>query len=402
MHLPAQGHGPARSTAEPHRPLLAVILGGLVIVIGLGSVTGLFLLRPNADDVATAPDPYGGEAVEILDATVTGVDVFDCGDETMIDGFRMTSRDCANVTADSTDGVIEFQLDATRFDAGIEIGDQVRVSRIDVPDEEPTYMFYEFERSSMLIVLTLMFVVLVLIVARWRGLFAILGVGVTVGTLVAFVLPAILGGVNPLAVTVVASAAIMIVVLYLAHGVSIRTTSALLGTLFGLALTAVLGAWATGATHLTGLGGEDDMVLQAIAPEMRLSGVVAASMVVAGLGVLNDVTVTQASAVWELRRVQPAAGRVELFLSAMRIGRDHIASSVYTLVFAYAGSAMTVLLLITAYDRSLIEMATTEGIAQEIVRTLVGAIGLVLAVPGTTALAALLCPKPVMHATPSA
>jgi len=375
------------------------VLGALVFAIGAGAVAGLLALRPDPDDVVTAPDPYGGETVEILDATVTDLEVFDCGDETMIDGFRMTSRDCANVTADSVDGVITFQLDATRFDAGIEVGDEVRVSRIDVDGEEPTYMFYEFKRSASLVVLTAVFVVLVLIVARWRGLFAILGVGVTVGTLVAFVLPAILGGVNPLAVTVVGSTAIMIVVLYLAHGVSIRTTSALLGTLVGLALTATLGAWATGATHLTGLGGEDDMVLQAIAPEMRLSGVVAASMVVAGLGVLNDVTVTQASAVWELRRLQPAANRLELFLSAMRIGRDHIASSVYTLVFAYAGSAMTVLLLITAYDRSLVEMATTEGIAQEIVRTLVGAIGLVLAVPGTTALAAMLCPKPVVRTT---
>ena len=117
-------------------------------------------------------------------------------------------------------------------------------------------------------------------------------------------------------------------------------------------------------------------------------------MVIAGLGVLNDVTVTQASAVWELRALRPAADRLAVFASAMRIGRDHIASSVYTLVFAYAGSAMTVLLLITAYQRGLAEVATTEEIAEEIVRTLVGAIGLVLAVPVTTVLAVFLAPKP--------
>ena len=122
-------------------------------------------------------------------------------------------------------------------------------------------------------------------------------------------------------------------------------------------------------------------------PALDLSGVVAATMVIAGLGVLNDVTVTQASAVWELRALRPAAARLAVFASAMRIGRDHIASSVYTLVFAYAGTAMTVLLLITAYQRGLADVATAEEIAQEIVRTLVGAIGLVLAVPITTALA---------------
>ena len=116
-------------------------------------------------------------------------------------------------------------------------------------------------------------------------------------------------------------------------------------------------------------------------------------MVIAGLGVLNDVTVTRASAVWELRAAKPAAGARDLVTSAMRIGRDHIASSVYTLVFAYAGSAMTILLLITAYQRSLAEMATTEQIGQEIVRTLVGAIGLVLTVPITTAFAVAMAPQ---------
>ena len=107
-------------------------------------------------------------------------------------------------------------------------------------------------------------------------------------------------------------------------------------------------------------------------PALDLSGVVTATMVIAGLGVLNDVTVTQASAVWELRVLRPTADRRAVFASAMRIGRDHIASSVYTLVFAYAGSAMTVLLLITAYQRGLAEIATSEEIGQEIVRTLVG------------------------------
>jgi len=183
-------------------------------------------------------------------------------------------------------------------------------------------------------------------------------------------------------------------VLYLAHGVSIRTTSALFGTLAGIVLTALIGLVSTGWSNLSGIGTEDDQTLVATVPALDLSGVVAATMVIAGLGVLNDVTVTQASAVWELRALRPAADRLSVFASAMRIGRDHIASSVYTLVFAYAGSAMTVLLLITAYQRGLAEVATTEEVGQEIVRTLVGAIGLVLAVPITTVLAVFMAPKP--------
>lgn len=158
-------------------------------------------------------------------------------------------------------------------------------------------------------------------------------------------------------------------------------------------MTAALGVAATGWTSLTGIGSEDDQTLIAVAPGMDIGGVVAATMVVAGLGVLNDVTVTQASAVWELRALQPSASARETFGSAMRIGRDHIASSVYTLVFAYAGSAMTILLLINAYQRGLAEIGTTEQVGEEIVRTLVGAIGLVLAVPITTAFAVIMAPK---------
>ena len=242
--------------------------------------------------------------------------------------------------------------------------------------------------------LTLVFVVLVAAVARWRGLLAVLGVGVTLLVLTTFMLPAILAGESPLLIAVVGSTAIMLVVLYLAHGISVRTTAALFGTLCGLAVTAVVGLISTGASSLTGIGSENDQTLVAVAPSITMTGVVAATMVVAGLGVLNDVTVTQASAVWELRSIQPDAGPRHLFTSAMRIGRDHIASSVYTLVFAYAGSAMTVLLLITAYQRGLAEIATTEDVGQEIVRTLVGAIGLVLAVPITTIFAVLLAPQP--------
>ena len=113
-------------------------------------------------------------------------------------------------------------------------------------------------------------------------------------------------------------------------------------------------------------------------------------MVLAGLGVLNDVTITQASAVWELRAVAPDADRRELFTSAMRIGRDHIASTIYTIVFAYAGAALVVLMLLYVYNRSLLDLASTESLAEEVARTFTSAIGLILAVPVTTAIAALI------------
>lgn len=377
----------------PPRRTLAVSLAMVVMTIATVAVVAMILLWPSADQVPKDQNPYSGEGVSTVDATVTKVTPFDCasGGEGP-DGTVELAGDCARVTADVPGGTGTFELDASRYKAGIDPGDEIRLIRIHPAGQQASYEFLDFKRGVPLLALAAIFAVLVVAIARWRGLFALAGIGVTLLAVTKFMLPAFLAGESPLAVAVVGSTVIMIVVLYLAHGISIRTTSALFGTLVGIAITAAIGLAATGWSQLSGVGSEDDQRLIATVPDISLSAIVAGTMVIAGLGVLNDVTVTQASAVWEMRALKPAARGVELFGSAMRIGRDHIASSVYTLVFAYAGSAMTVLLLATAYQRGLADLATTEEIGQEIVRTLVGAIGLVLAVPITTLFAVWLAP----------
>ena len=390
-------HTHSSTELEPLRPrrALASVLTIVVLAIAAAALAGVFALWPDPDDVPRGENPYAGEGVSTVNGEVVQVDPFDCnsGGEGP-DQQPSVPGDCARVIA-TTDGQrAVFNLDPGRYAAGIEVGDDVRMVRIQPAGQSASYEFLDFRRGMPLMALAIAFAVLVVFVARLRGLFALVGIGVALLALTKFMLPAMLAGESPLPVAIVGSTVIMIAVLYLAHGVSIRTTSALFGTLAGIGMTAAIGLVSTGWTNLSGVGTEDDQTLIATGPALDLSGVVAATMVIAGLGVLNDVTVTQASAVWELRALRPAADRVAVFTSAMRIGRDHIASSVYTLVFAYAGSAMTVLLLITAYQRGLAEVATTEEIGQEIVRTLVGAIGLVLAVPITTALAVFLAPKP--------
>ncbi len=391
------GHSHTSSDVDYGQPrrLLASVMALVVLGIAVAAIAGMTVLWPDTDAVPRGENPYAGEGVSTVSGEVVRVQPFDCnsGGEGP-DQQVSVPGDCAKVTASTGDAEATFNLDPGRYSAGIEAGDDVRMIRIQPAGESASYEFLDFERGVPLIVLAAAFAVLVILVARLRGLFALVGIGVTLLALTKFMLPAMLAGESPMAVAVVGSTAIMIAVLYLAHGVSIRTTSALFGTLAGIALTAGVGVLSTGWTSLNGIGSEDDQTLVATVPALDLSGVVAATMVIAGLGVLNDVTVTQASAVWELRALRPAADRLAVFASAMRIGRDHIASSVYTLVFAYAGSAMTVLLLITAYQRGLAEVATTEQVGQEIVRTLVGAIGLVLAVPITTALAVVMAPKP--------
>ena len=392
LFIVAHSHSHAPVEAGPPRKALATVLAVIVGLLAVGVIAGVVALWPDPDKAPKNANPY--QNVTQVDAVVTSVSPFNCGSGGEgPDGLPSVKGDCAHVTASTKGGSARFDLDAGHYKGGVHKGDKVKLIRLQPEGQTASYQFLDFRRGLPLTALALAFGIIVVAVARWRGLFAIVGVGVTLLALTKFILPAFLAGESPIQVAVVGSAGIMLLVLYLAHGVSIRTTSALFGTFFGLILTGGLGYLATHWTSLTGIGSEDDQVLIAVAPNIHMSGVVAASMVIAGLGVLNDVTVTQASAVWELRAIQPAVRAGELFRSAMRIGRDHIASSVYTLVFAYAGSAMTILLLITAYQQSFAQMATTEQITEEIVRTLVGAIGLVLAVPITTVIAVILAPR---------
>ena len=172
-------------------------------------------------------------------------------------------------------------------------------------------------------------------------------------------------------------------------------------------VTAGLAAWAVNATALTGTSGHNAYQLASLTNGMSLSGMILCGLVISGLGVLNDVTITQSSAVWELHEMAPHTTAKELFNSAMRIGRDHIASTVYTIAFAYAGSALPVLLMVSLYEQPLLTALTGAELAEEIVRILVGSIGLVLAIPVTTAVAVAVVKAtgrgalPVVHQVPS-
>jgi uncharacterized membrane protein len=251
------------------------------------------------------------------------------------------------------------------------------------------YTFYDIERGLPLTWLAIAFALTVVAVARWRGLRSLVGLAVAGAVVVKYLMPALHDGRSPVAVGLVTSAAIMIVVLYMAHGVSARTTTALLGTFAGLGITAGVGTLAVAQAHLTGVSSDDNAALQQVAQQIDLRNLLTCGIILAGLGILNDVTITQSSAVWELYDAAPDLPPRRLYRQAMRIGRDHIASTVYTVVFAYAGAALPVLLLISLVDQPVARILTSSDISEEIVRTMAGGIGLVAAVPVTTALATL-------------
>jgi uncharacterized membrane protein len=270
------------------------------------------------------------------------------------------------------------------------VGAPVVLSRSDDPQGtgRPIYAFADFQRRTPLLVLGLIFAVMVVLLGRWRGLTALAALGISLLIIIRFVLPALLAGESPLLVAVVGSAAVMFLALYLTHGVTAQTTTAVLGTMVSLALTAVLGTVFVAAARFTGLATEEAGFLQATAGQVDLRGLLLAGIVIGSLGVLDDVTVTQASAVWQLHRAAPDAGPVAIYRAALNIGRDHIASTVNTLVLAYAGASLPLLVLFTLSNQPLTAVLSGEIVAEEIVRTLVGSIGLVASVPITTGLAA--------------
>ncbi|MGW6129831.1 YibE/F family protein [Cellulomonas sp. NPDC055163] len=389
-------HLPARRTAASRTRVLLV---AVLVPLGLAALLGMVLTWPGE------PQPTNGELVDVEvqypTARVTGTSVESCegtSEDRLADGSVPAQVECLRVFATVTSGS-EKGRDITLWATATLQPDDVREGAGLVVQRYPAtatdgelWAWHDFERTVPLGTLTLVFAVVTVLVAGMRGLRALIGLVLAFAVIGTYILPGLVAGENPLLVGLCGSTVIMIAVLYLAHGFSERTSTALLGTLAGLGLTAALGVLAARAAHLSGVTSEDSYRLAGLLGDQgatALRGLFLCGVVLAGLGVLNDVTITQASAVWELRATSPDADRGELFSHAMRIGRDHIASTVYTIAFAYTGAALPVLLLLEIYGLPLGQTLTSGAFAEEIVRTLVGSIALVLAIPLTTALAVL-------------
>ncbi|GAA1941699.1 YibE/F family protein [Nocardioides hwasunensis] len=268
----------------------------------------------------------------------------------------------------------------------VEVGQDVLLLRSESPDGV-TWSVVDHQRGTGLWLLAAAFVLALVAFGRWRGVSALVGLGATFAILTLFVIPAILGGENPLLVAVVGSSAVVLVVLYLTHGLSLSTTVAVLGTLASLALTGLLAAVAVAGLHLTGV--TDDLSASVgLTQGIDMRGLLLAGIVIGSLGVLDDVTVTQAATVDELARANPAYGFRQLHRAGSRVGRAHVASVVNTIVLAYAGSSLPLLVLMVADNGSLAAVVPSQVVAQEVVRSAVATIGLIAAVPMTTALAA--------------
>jgi uncharacterized membrane protein len=365
--------------------LAAVALAVMVGVIGLWPDRGTVHELSHSLDFAAPGVTFPHATVEKVQPPCAqpGAESATCGNlQVRVDGH--------------TSGAVLVPVPAEVTHAGLHRGSRVQLQATPASGTTPAaYSYFSTDRSGSLWLLGGLFALVVVAVARLRGVLALIGLafgGLVVG---GWLIPGLLSGHSPPLLALVAAAAIMYVVLYLTHGLSLRTSAALAGTLGGLGITALISLVVVHATHLTGVADEGASILTATVGHLDFQGLMSCTVIIAGLGVLNDVTITQASAVWELRAAAPGLGRWQLWSAAMRIGRDHIASTIYTIVFAYAGTALTTLLIIDLYNRPLLDLVGTEQIAEEIVRSLVSAIGLVLAVPLTTAVATMTVPAPV-------
>ncbi|MEU5434015.1 YibE/F family protein [Streptomyces sp. NPDC020719] len=400
-HGHSHSHGPAAPVSKHLRKVIAAVL----IPFSVAVVVGLAVLWPGG--TPSHQRTGVGFDRQTQQAKVVGIQKVDCktvnagqtpsnGDTSTAEGQeakRAQQGQCAKAKIEVTTGKEKgrtfteiIQPDAPRQ---LHQGEDVIVAYAPDAPHDLQYSVTDVNRRFPMALLAGIFAVAVVVVGRLRGVMALIALVVSFAVLTLFILPAILQGSNPLLVAVVGASAIMLIALYMCHGLSARTSVAVLGTLVSLVLIGLLGSIFIGWASLTGNTDDNTGLIHGLYPHIDMSGLLLAGVIIGSLGVLDDVTVTQTSAVWELHDANPTMGPRGLYRAGIRIGRDHIASVVNTLVLAYAGAALPLLLLFSIAQSSVGTVANSELVAEEIVRTLVGSIGLVASVPVTTVLAAL-------------
>jgi uncharacterized membrane protein len=368
-----------------------MVLVALLGVLVAATVIGLVALWPTGED---RPVPERSTRVRTDSARVTKLAEVPC---------RVGRRSCTRVTVELLEGQdkgrrVSFTTGEAGPDVELGIGDRIRVYKNRLPPQAviggarvDPYSFSDFERGRPLLLLVVIFALLVVAGGRLRGARALIGLGVSLAIVLGFIVPSIIEGNSALEVALIGSLAIMLTTIALAHGFGIKTLAASLGTATSLFLTAALASAFTEMAHLTGLSSDEAVFVRATSgADISLKGLLLAGMVIGALGVLDDVTITQASAVMAVKHANPGFGFTSLLRSGLSVGQDHVAATVNTLVLAYVGASLPVLLIFSLGNTPFLDALNLEAVAEQVVAMLVGSIGLIAAVPVTTALAAAL------------
>lgn len=371
------------------------VVVGVLTLITLITLVGIALLWPSG----SRPVEVAGIAGETLGAEVIRVEQAPCpaAADTVCTRIEVRFSEQGSGVPETT--VIDVGSSAFSPEISVEDGVRVAVNEA-APGAEPTYSLVDFERRPPMLLLALGFTALVLAFGRLRGGLALLGLLVSLGIVLVFIVPAIRDGSEPVLVAIFGALAVMLVTISLAHGLGAKSAAAMLGTSGSLTLVALLALAFTELAHLTGFSSEEATLL-ASDSGLDVQGLLLAGMVIGALGVLDDVTVSQSSTVFALKSANPGLRLRDLYGRAIDVGRDHITATVNTLVLAYVGAALPILLIFSAGGVGFGEALNSEIVATEVVAMLVGSIGLIAAVPLTTGLAALLAsrlPEPLISA----
>jgi uncharacterized membrane protein len=374
------------------------VLAGSVGALVAATVIALVVLWPaprhHGPSQAFGGKTYGATVSAVRDARCPGP----------------TPQACRQLTARISDGpgrgkTAALDLGPSKLVSKYSPGDHIRVQRVVAPPGAhavPSYQFAGLDRRGTIRWLVILFGLLVLLLARWRGLFALVGFGLSLLLVMKFVVPAILAGSPPLLVAVVGALAVMFVTVGLTYGISPQSGAAILGIGASLVFAGVAGTVAVHVAHLDGRSGDLSIYLQQSNSHLSLQGVVLAGLVLGALGVLADMAVTQASAVIALRRANPALSPRALFSGGFGVGRDHLIATTHTLVLVYVGATLPLLLVLQDAGVSLTDALNAQDVAEPVVAALIGAMALLLSVPLTTALAALLIGRAPVDTLPAA
>lgn len=364
--------GPDRRRMRRPRGLAAWISGiALLVLVGL---VALWPTDPTDLDLSEI-----GFSEQVVRAEVVTSTIGPCSYATELDCRLFQFSLLEEPVGDSV--ILEFPDEPGQ--PRLDVGESVFLAVVTYEDGTVDYQYADTDRRVILAVLALVFGAAVVGLGRMRGVAALAGLALSIAILLLFILPAIVAGRDAVLVAMVGGGAILLISLYLAHGYNPLTHVAALGAFSALALATGLSWVVLALAGFSGLAAEEAFFLLAI-PDLDLNGLLLAGIVLGAIGALDDVTVTQASAVWEVHSANPALESAELYASGLRVGRDHIVSTVNTLLLAYAGASLPLLILFTLSGQSLGFVASSEVVAIEIARTLVGSIGLVAAVPVTT------------------
>ncbi len=367
----------------------------LLILVGLFSVSAI-------NHVAAQDEGNFVDELQIVQperktykAVVKSSEAVVCPD--LLDLEMESAKECISIDVEIINGSLKGEIKNSVLDTRSDVlakewdlkeGDKVVVTEFDFGDESD-FQITEIYRANSVMWFVLIYVFLVLFVGRLQGLGSLIGLAISTYVLLRVIIPMTLSGWDPVGVSALGGFAVLLPSIYFSHGFNYKTTIALLGTTLGLIVTGILAYISLGSVNLTGLGAEESLFLiNGGSNALDMRGILLASMIIGGIGLIDDVTVGQVAVIREIYEENQRISLTKLYQKAMNVGKDHIASMVNTLFLAYAAASLPLVMVLVDQGAAFGDLVNIEIFAEEIVRTLVASSGLVLTVPITTFLAA--------------